>query len=116
MAVQVGKARKRFGVAYPNLYAPAGGEGDRFNCIQRGHQNTIEALPSHLALLIVAGLVRPVPAAAAGLVWCLGRIAYFSGYATGTPSARSRGAFGHLGSLALLVIVSRSACALLRNA
>ena len=115
MAVQVGKARKRHGVAYPNLYAPPGGSGDAFNCVQRGHQNTLEAAPCHLALLIVAGLVHPVPAAAAGAVWLAGRVAYFSGYATGSPRARARGAFGHLGSLALLVIVARSDCALLRS-
>jgi glutathione S-transferase len=115
MAVQVGKARKRIGLAYPALYAPPGGDGDRFNCIQRGHQNTLEAAPSHFALLLVAGLVRPRPAAAAGALWLAGRVAYFLGYATGTPSARARGAFGHLGSLALLIITARSACALLRS-
>jgi glutathione S-transferase len=115
MAVQVGKARKRYGVAYPNLYAPPGGDGDRFNCIQRGHQNTLEATPSHFTLMIVAGLTRPVPAAVAGAIFLAGRIAYFTGYATGVPSARARGAFGHLGSLALLIITARSACALLRS-
>lgn len=96
----------------PVLFVP----GDRFNCVQRGHQNTLEALPSHYALLLAAGSTRPVPAAVAGAVFLAGRILYFQGYATGVPAARARGAFSHLGSLALLVITARSACALLRGA
>lgn len=116
MAVQVGKARKRYGIAYPALYAPPGGDGDVFNCIQRAHQNTVcEAAPAHFALLIVAGLVRPKEAALAGAVWLAGRIMYFQGYRTGTPSNRMRGAFGNFGSLGLLVIVAKAACALLRG-
>jgi glutathione S-transferase len=116
MAVQVGKARKRYGVAYPALYAPPGGDGDVFNCIQRAHQNTAcEAAPAHYALLLLAGLVRPREAAAAGAVWAAGRVAYFTGYATGVPRARMRGAFGNFGTLGLLVIVAKAACALLRG-
>ena len=37
MPYGVGKARKRFGVKYPALYAPESNEhGKEFNCVQRG--------------------------------------------------------------------------------
>lgn len=117
MAVQVGKARKRYGVAYPALYAPGtDANAQVFNCIQRAHQNTAcEAAPAFYALLLVAGLVRPKEAAAAGAVFLVGRVLYFKGYSTGEPKARMRGAFANFGTLGLLVIVSKAACALLRG-
>lgn len=121
MAVQVGKARKRFGVAYPALYADSSNaNANTFNCIQRAHQNTVaEAAPAHYALLITAALVagghQQKAVAACGALWLVGRILYFIGYSTGTPSNRMRGAFANFGSLGLLVIVAKAACALLRG-
>lgn len=50
-----------------------------------------------LALLLVAGLKFPVSASVAGLVYLVGRIAYFAGYSTGEPNKRLRGAFMYFG-------------------
>jgi hypothetical protein len=48
-------------VKYPNLYASKENCEDEksirlFNCVQRGHQNSLEILPTFLTLLVLAGL------------------------------------------------------------
>lgn len=73
-----------------------------FNCTQRAHQNTLEMLPIYNTLLLVGGLKYPEISAAAGAVFLLGRIAFVSGYTTGDPAKRMRGAFGYLGLITLL--------------
>lgn len=97
--VQVGKARKKFGVEYPTMYHPT---NDTFNCYQRAHQNTLEVYPYFLALLFLAGIEMPLVTAIAGVVWIAGRVAYALGYYSGDPKKRMRGAFGYLGLLTLL--------------
>jgi len=52
-------------------------EGDsedamKFNCTQRSHQNTLEQLPTFLAMQMLLGQVYPVPAAALGMLWNVG--------------------------------------------
>jgi glutathione S-transferase len=105
MAFQVGAARKKFGVSYPHLYAVAGQERAKsdeasklepaaaqsssavlsaeeafqFNCVQRGHQNSIENYPLVLASAIIAWGF-PIPAGFALISWALGRIPYMIGY------------------------------------
>ncbi len=111
MAVGVMKARKQFGVSYPALYADeaTNKSAKEFNCVQRAHQNSLENLPGFYALLLAAGTRFPIAASIAAAVYLLGRIVYFRGYSTGEPKARSKGAFLHFGSLALLVMVGKFA-------
>ncbi|ORY90050.1 hypothetical protein BCR41DRAFT_427062 [Lobosporangium transversale] len=114
--------RKIAQVPLPFLYADAAEcKEDHqkliFNCYQRVHQNTLEGFTGYLAMLLLIGVVYPIPSAVLGGVWCLGRIFYYFGYTTGRPSARLIGAFGHIGEFGLLgfmgkfaydLIVSRS--------
>ncbi|KAK9814372.1 hypothetical protein WJX72_004739 [[Myrmecia] bisecta] len=107
MMFQVGAARRRYKVFYPNLYADKSNpNADAFNCVQRGHQNTLENLPTFIALLLVAGLKFPVTASIAGVIYTLGKIAYFKGYASGKPAARQRGSFSYIGLLTLMGCVA----------
>jgi glutathione S-transferase len=93
MSFQVAFARRKFGVSYPKMYA----EGDDenavgFNCVQRGHQNSLELAPQALVCQMLLGLKFPVTAAVLGVAWAIGRIVYFRGYATGVPKNRVAGA------------------------
>ncbi|KAJ6752697.1 MICROSOMAL GLUTATHIONE S-TRANSFERASE [Salix koriyanagi] len=47
MGFQVGKARKKYNVPYPTLSAIESENKDAkpFNCVQRGHQNSLELMP-----------------------------------------------------------------------
>ena len=117
MSVAVGKARKKYKVAYPALYADASNkDAATFNCVQRGHQNSLENLAAFNTLLLLSGLRYPVSAAIAGTIYLAGRVQYFRGYSTGDPKKRQRGAFMYIGSLALLGMVGRWAVELLRSA
>lgn len=78
---------------YPNLYAdkdncPDADKRNKFNCVQRGHQNSLEIQPVFLALLILSGLCYPATAAALGASFLLGRVFYIKGYSTGDPARR----------------------------
>jgi len=99
LGVRVGMARNEFGVRYPTMYSE---KEPLFNCIQRAHQNTLEAYPIFLILLVIGGLKYPTLCAACGVLWIISRIVYAKGYYTGDPSKRNRGAFGYLGLLTLL--------------
>lgn len=120
MATKVMKARKKYEVAYPNLYAdkdncPNEANRKAFNCVQRGHQNSLENLPIFLASLIITGLVHPLVASAFGVMYLLGRIAYVEGYSTGIPDKRINigTAVGFIGLLGLMGTAVRIAVALL---
>ena len=83
MSFQVAFARKKFNVLYPKMYA----EGDSedavaFNCVQRGHQNSLELAPQAFVCQLLMGLKFPITAAILGVAWAIGRILYFKGYGT----------------------------------
>lgn len=99
MAMNVGRARKKYGVAYPKMYSDT---EDTFNCIQRAHQNTLEHLPPFLFFLAISGTEHPKFAASCGALWTLARIFFAKGYYTGDPAKRLRGEFGLVGFLGLV--------------
>ncbi|XP_033740595.1 microsomal glutathione S-transferase 3-like isoform X2 [Pecten maximus] len=100
MAMKVFEARRIYSIPYPRMYSD---NDDRFNCVQRAHQNTLEVYPTYLILQIFGGLYAPKLGALCGLIWLAGRVAYALGYYTGDPEKRNRGAFGYIGLLTLLV-------------
>eukprot|EP00201_Polytomella_parva_P007361 CAMPEP_0175078842 /NCGR_PEP_ID=MMETSP0052_2-20121109/24415_1 /TAXON_ID=51329 ORGANISM="Polytomella parva, Strain SAG 63-3" /NCGR_SAMPLE_ID=MMETSP0052_2 /ASSEMBLY_ACC=CAM_ASM_000194 /LENGTH=120 /DNA_ID=CAMNT_0016348953 /DNA_START=150 /DNA_END=512 /DNA_ORIENTATION=+ len=114
MGFKVGQARKKFNIKYPHLYAdkdncPNEKNRNEFNCVQRGHQNSLENQPIFLALLICAGLKYPVASASLGAVYLAGKIAYFNGYSTGIPNKRLIGSIAYLGLLPLIGICAKIA-------
>ncbi|GIL45327.1 hypothetical protein Vafri_2591, partial [Volvox africanus] len=112
MAVKVIQARKKYNVSYPALYAtaeecPNPEHRKAFNCVQRGHQNSLENQPMFLALLFTAGLKHPITAAAAGVIYLVGRVMYMQGYSTGVPDKRMRGSIGYVGLFTLIGIACK---------
>ncbi|KAK8606658.1 hypothetical protein V6N13_052425 [Hibiscus sabdariffa] len=101
MASRVGKARMRYKVFYPTLYALESENKDAklFNCIQRAHQHSLEVMPMFLVLLILGGMAHPRASSALGLVYVISRYFFFTGYATGDPDNRLR--FGRFGVWAM---------------
>jgi glutathione S-transferase len=78
LATQVARARGKYGVKHPAIT----GHPD-FERVFRVHMNTLEWLPTFLVPLWLCALtVSDKGAAALGLVWIVGRIAYFMGYST----------------------------------
>jgi len=88
------KARKKYGVHYPDLYAvkSENEHADAFNCVQRGHQNALEMLSSFYVMLLTAGYRHPIASAVAGASYLVGRFLYARGYSTGDPKKRANGA------------------------
>lgn len=109
LARNVIKARKEYNVLLPKLYSP---DNDKFNCIQRAHQQTLEMYPGFLALLFLGGLAHPRVTAAAGCVYLAGRIVFAYGYYTGDPAKRTKGQFGFLG---LIVMLGSTVCGALQQ-
>ena len=80
-------AESRF--SYPKLYAEGFSEiAQKFNCIQRGHQQALETYPSFIALSLVTALYFPITASIAGVIWNYARLNWADGYATGDPQKR----------------------------
>ncbi|XP_021910892.1 microsomal glutathione S-transferase 3, partial [Carica papaya] len=104
MAFQVGKARKKYKVPYPTLYASESENKDAkaFNCVQRGHQNSLEMMPMFFVLMVLGGIRHPCVCAGLGTVYAITRFFYFKGYATGDPMKRlTIGKYGFLAILGL---------------
>jgi glutathione S-transferase len=107
MALKVVSARKEFNIAYPAMYAEGNSESaNKFNCVQRGHQNSLETLPMLLALECTLGMQHPITAAIFGAVWTVARVLYMLGYSTGDPKKRGFG--GIMSSLTLLGLIFTS--------
>ena len=110
LVVGVMQARKKYGIKYPNLYAPAGHKyAMEFNSVQRAHQNTLESMSTVITQMLVVGLFYPVFAAACGGLWTFGRIVYGIGYAFGPDKRVYGGLISHLGDLPLQVALVRVA-------
>ncbi|KAG0547946.1 hypothetical protein BDA96_01G124500 [Sorghum bicolor] len=92
MSFQVGKARRKYKVFYPTMYAVESENKDAklFNCVQRGHQNSLEMMPLFFVVLLLGGLQHPVVAAGLGALYTVARFFYFTGYATGVPANRTK--------------------------
>jgi len=88
LGFKVSKARTKYKVPYPTMYTNEP-EKEVFNCVQRGHQNALETLPHFLALSLIGGLKHPIITSIGGAVWCVGRLLYARGYATGDPEKRN---------------------------
>uniref|UniRef100_UPI0035900FD0 glutathione S-transferase 3, mitochondrial-like n=1 Tax=Myxine glutinosa TaxID=7769 RepID=UPI0035900FD0 len=101
LASRVMNARKTYNVKYPQMYCD---KSHLFNCVQRAHQNTLEALPFWMIFQLIAGLAYPVAAAVLGAIWVTSRFTYAHGYYTGDPEKRLRGAYGYIGLFGLLTL------------
>ncbi|KAH7850140.1 hypothetical protein Vadar_028447 [Vaccinium darrowii] len=106
MGFQVGKARKKYEVFYPVMYAieSENKNAKLFNCVQRGHQNSLELMPVFFVLMILGGIRHPLICASLGLLFTIARYSYFTGYSTGNPENRLNiGKYGFLGLLGLII-------------
>ncbi|KAM7515940.1 hypothetical protein LguiA_005523 [Lonicera macranthoides] len=105
MSAKVGLARKKYKVFYPTLYATEAENKDAklFNCVQRGHQNSLELMPIFFMLMIVGGMKHPIICASLGFFYIITRYFYFTGYATGDPQKRlTIGKYGFLAIFGLI--------------
>ncbi|CAL5189947.1 unnamed protein product [Lathyrus oleraceus] len=109
MTFHVGKARKKYKVFYPTLYASESENKDAklFNCVQRGHQNSLETMPIFFTLMILGGLKHPSICAALGVLYTVARFFYFKGYSSGEPKNRLK-----LGGLFMPAILGLMLCTL----
>merc|ERR1712153_114788 len=123
LVINVVKARKKFGVKYPALYADAShidgklckDEKDvaEFNCAQRAHQNTCENMSTIQLLGALNGLLFPTFAGSCLLIFAVGRILYGRGYVSGGPDGRMLGGIvSHLGDFPLMICTAYSAAKL----
>lgn len=96
--VNAGRARIRYNVAAPSMDGP-----EAFLRCQRVQANTLEQLPLLLVpLWLCAVYLGDLWAAAGGLLWCAGRIAYALGYYR-DPARRELGFVTGMVACALLI-------------
>lgn len=105
LTINVVKARKKYDVKYPALYALDNHpNAEEFNCVQRAHQNTLENWAPVQLLMAFNGILHPKFAAVCGAIWASGRVIYGYGYATKGPNGRMLGGLiSHLGDFPLLI-------------
>ena len=109
-----GSARAKYGFPLPTMYASTdiysldvesqgqllgGGEAAArerlqkatlYNCHQRAHQQPLETYASFLMLSLLGGLQYPALTTFYGVMWCISRVVWARGYATGEPGDRYR--------------------------
>jgi glutathione S-transferase len=96
--VMAGYARVKYKVPAPSMEGPAA-----FQSAQRVQANTLEQLPIVIVpLWLCATYLGDVWAAAGGLLWCAGRIAYALGYYR-DPARREIGFVLGMAASALLI-------------
>uniref|UniRef100_A0A8C5MII0 Glutathione S-transferase 3, mitochondrial n=1 Tax=Leptobrachium leishanense TaxID=445787 RepID=A0A8C5MII0_9ANUR len=110
LAINVGKARKKYNVKYPQMYSD---KENVFNCIQRAHQNTLEVYPGWLIFQLIAGLAYPISASVLGVIWVTSRLSYAWGYYTGDPQKRMKGSYGYIGLFGVILLSLTAALQLL---
>ncbi|KAL1833511.1 hypothetical protein ACET3Z_003162 [Daucus carota] len=106
MVYQVVKARIKYNVRLPRLYALESENKDAklFNCIQRGHQNTLEWMPLFLMLMAMGGIKHPIMSSVFGFIYVVARFFYFTGYSTGHPQKRlTVGVYNYMALVGLLL-------------
>ncbi|KIO08472.1 hypothetical protein M404DRAFT_358365 [Pisolithus tinctorius Marx 270] len=74
-ALLVGRARRRAGITYPQMYA------EQAEC-----KNTLEFVPIVVIGTLVTGFKCPLLATALGSAFSVGRVLYTYGYKTGDPA------------------------------
>lgn len=91
MGGEVMKAREKFNVPYPSLYAVPGfhKDADAFNRVQRGHQAYFELLPQFLLLALIGGLKYPVACTIHSVFFAIGSICFQIGYADTTLDVKT---------------------------
>jgi glutathione S-transferase len=102
LIVNVGFARRKYGVATPAIT----GNAD-FERVFRAQQNTLEHLVVFVPLLwLFSQYVSPPWGALIGLVWVLARIWYALGYYAPTGKKRAPGFGVSVGALVILLVGS----------
>ena len=75
--------------AYPNMYVPGNSEtANKFNSIQRGHQQALETIAQFMCMSLVGGIESPLCVAFGGIAFCIGRLAYAHTYAKDTNPSK----------------------------
>eukprot|EP01013_Petalomonas_cantuscygni_P010692 TRINITY_DN2387_c0_g1_i2.p1 TRINITY_DN2387_c0_g1~~TRINITY_DN2387_c0_g1_i2.p1 ORF type:complete len:153 (+),score=18.24 TRINITY_DN2387_c0_g1_i2:107-565(+) len=115
LSIQVSRARKKYNVRYPKLYADGSKiEAEAFNCVQRAHQNFLEQWIPVMMLMFIAAAEYTFWATVCGFIWCAGRVVYGIGYARFGPKGRMLGGIiSHFGDFPLLVMCIRMSYAFL---
>ena len=124
LTVIVIKARKKYGIKYPTLYATAQdidekgecknqADVDAYNSAQRCHQQTSENIATIQLCGALNGLLFPRFAGACLMLYSVGRFLYGRGYASKGPEGRRLGGgISHLGDIPLYLCCAYSAAVL----
>jgi len=110
LVLNVVKARKKYKVSYPALYATkdhklSAGDMNTFNCIQRAHQNTLESWAPMTILCVINGFYTPVYSSLFMITYSIGRVVYGTGYGSSGPDGRKFGGMiTHLGDMPQLIL------------
>jgi len=89
-------------------------DANKFNQVQRGHQNFVEHWPDYIILQVLSGVAYPRESAVLGLVWIASRVVYAHGYAV-DPKKRQAGAFGYLAIIGMLGMAGKTLLSLARS-